>query len=210
MCELIDWNYLINFQESDDEWQPKVTIPFLLDTPCLKREFPLDIVVWNLNEEKLPTVKKVVEYVLANFGKLFETAWTGFYQYMCSHSMDEDIKEHTLTEFYQEQIDFEDPYYTIRLEINSDYLSDGAARYHFVVSTTCDYRKWMISDDDIRLFMRDNRCEAANTNNDDTQILEGMDFSDLYTFGEAEKAAFASVYEKMAQEGFRFAEPFQK
>ncbi len=105
MHNLIDWDHLINFQEdNEDDWQPKATIPFFLDTPYLKREFPLDIVVWNLTEDTLDITKKVVEYVLSNFNKLFETAWTGLYYFCCAYMDDEVINNHSLTEFYQDPV----------------------------------------------------------------------------------------------------------
>ena len=49
----LDWNKLIDFEENNTMDIPKLSIPFFLDTSCLKREFTLDIVVWNLTAANL-------------------------------------------------------------------------------------------------------------------------------------------------------------
>ncbi len=195
----LDWNKLIDFEENNTMDIPKLSIPFFLDTFCLKREFTLDIVVWNLTAANLEQTKKVVYYILENFNRLFETAWTAHYHFYY------DNIRCTLDEFYQ-KINFEYPdYYTIRLELNSDYLTDGIARYHFVVATDDD-----LSDDDIRLYMKDNRCWGCDTNNDGTAILESADFADLFVpeMVEAVQWSFKKLYAKMEEEQFLFAPSF--
>lgn len=77
----LDWNKLIDFEENNTMDIPKLSIPFFLDTSCLKREFTLDIVVWNLTAANLEQTKKVVYYILENFNRLFETAWTAHYHF---------------------------------------------------------------------------------------------------------------------------------
>ncbi len=193
-----DWDKLIHYDEDETMDEPKQSIPFSLDTTYLKQEFTLDFVVWNLKRENLEQTKKVVQYILDNFNGLFETAWTAFYYFYY------DNLDCTLPEFYQ-MIDFENPYYTIRVEINSDYLMDGIARYHFVAATDEN-----LSDDDIRLYMRDNKCWAADTNNDGTAILVSANFEDIYIpeMIEGERKAFERVYEKMEEEQFPFVKSF--
>ncbi|MDE6590023.1 MAG: hypothetical protein K2K53_06705, partial [Oscillospiraceae bacterium] len=137
----------IDFNENGEEYEPKLRIPFSLDTAYLKRDFSLDIVVWKLSSENLEQTKQVVHYILENFNTLFETAWTAHYYFYF------DNAHCTLDEFFR-QINFESQDdYVIRVEINSEYLMDGAARYHFVVHTDDD-----LSEDNIRLYMRDNKC----------------------------------------------------
>ena len=70
----LDWDKLIDFKEEDmkDSWdEPKLGIPFALDTTYLKREFTLEIVAWNLKRENLEQTKKVAQYILENFNGLF-------------------------------------------------------------------------------------------------------------------------------------------
>lgn len=191
MKDKLDLNKLIDYKGSSEEWEPKLRLPFSLDTEYIKRDFPLDIVVWRLTSENLEQTQRVVRYILENFSRLFETAWTAFYH------MYENNVDCTLDEFFQ-KIDFEPSlYYTIRIEINSDSLADGEARYHFVVHTDAE-----LSDDDIRLYMRDNQCCAADTNNDSGVIQESADFGDLYNqeAAEAVRKVFEKAYEKMKQE----------
>ncbi len=193
-----DWNKLIDFKGNTKEKEPKLTTPFFLDTTSLKRDFTLDIVVWKLKAENLEQTKKVVHYILTNFNQLFETAWTALYYYYF-----EQI-QCTLSEFYQ-MICFDSSYYSIRVELNSDYLTDGIARYHFVVKTDD-----ALSEDDIRLYMRDNKCCACDTNNDDTAILVSANFEDIYIpeMAEAVKKNFEKQYEKIAQEQITLAPSF--
>lgn len=205
MYDELNWEKFMLFQASEEEEEPKISIPFLLDTPYLKKDFNLDLVIWNLSEHNLEITKKVVHYVLNNFNKLFETAWTTLYHYLCAVESYPDVAEHTLAEFYEKQIDFESPYYSIQLEINSEHLADGAARYCFVVATVCSYKKWMISDDDMRLYMVDNKCCNADTNNDNMQILNECE--DLYANACMEEI-LAKIYEKMSGENFQYAERF--
>lgn len=191
MDHKLDLNKLIDYKGSGEEWEPKLRLPFSLDTEYIKRDFLLDIVVWKLTSENLEQTQRVVRYILENFSRLFETAWTAFYH------MYENNVDCTLAEFFQ-QIDFEPSlYYTIRIEINSDSLADGEARYHFVVHTDAD-----LSDDDIRLYMRDNQCCATDTNNDSGVIQESADFGNIYNpeVAEAVRKAFEKAYEKMKQE----------
>ncbi|MBO5031919.1 MAG: hypothetical protein J6D08_08560 [Lachnospiraceae bacterium] len=162
----LDIRQFIMLQESDN---PLVKIRFFLDTAYLKRDFILDLVIWNLSEDNLEQTKKIVYYVLNNFGKLFETGWTALYYYLCG--VDSNVKEHTMQEFFVEQVDFENPYYTIQLEMNCDHLEDGQARYCFVVATACDYRKWMIADDNMRVYMTGNKACGFNDDNDDCQMM---------------------------------------
>ncbi len=63
MDYILDWNKLIDFEENNTMDIPKLSIPFFLDTSCLKREFTLDIVVWNLTAANLEQTKKVVYYI---------------------------------------------------------------------------------------------------------------------------------------------------
>lgn len=201
MKHQLDYEKFIHSQESGE--CPKITIPLSLNTPHLQRKFNLDILVWNLATENSPITMEVVDYVLEHFDKLFETAWTSLYHYLCP--IDPNVASHTLQEFYEQQIDFESPYYSIQLEINSEHLSDGIPRYCFVVSTVCSYKKWMISDDNMRVYMLDNEPCGANTNNDSGQILEEpCDF--LY----GHKEMFSKAAEKMKQDDFQYAKPFCK
>lgn len=190
----LDWNKFIDFEENE----PKLSVPFSLDTTYLKRDFTLDIVVWNLKTENLEQTKKVVHYILTNFNRLFETAWTAHYYWYF-----EQI-QCTLSEFFQ-MICFDSPYYSIRVELNSDYLTDGIARYHFVVNT--DYT---LSEDNVRLYMRDNKCCACDTNNDDTAILVSANFEDIINpkVAEAVRKSFEKQYEKMEQEQILLAPSF--
>lgn len=207
--EELDWNQFIKLQRRFEETGegPLMKIPFSLNTPYLQKDFHLDLIIWNLSKDKMELVQKVVFYVLQNFNKLFETGWTVLYYE--SINFDPEIAEHTLSEFYKEQIDFESSYYSIQLEINSDHLTDGIARYCFVVSTVCNYRKWMISDDDMRVYMVDNKCCKFDTNNDDMQMTE-MNINFLYGNAEQVKKIFSTEYKKMEQEGFQYAESFQE
>ena len=189
----LDWDKLI---DSDDT--PKLSIPFSLDTTHLKQEFTLDIVVWHLTTERLEQTQKVVNYILENFNRLFETGWTALYYFYI------DNAHCSLTEFYQ-KIDFEYPYYTIRVELNCDYLMDGIARYHFIAATDDN-----LSDDNIRLYMRDNKCWGCDTNNDGVAILGSANYEDLYIPDAAEgmRKAFEKVNAKLEAEQFLFAKPF--
>ena len=195
----LDWDKLIDFQAKDKEDEPKLSVPFSLDTTYLKQEFTLDFMVWKLTAENLEQTKKVVHYILENFNRLFETAWTALYYFYFDNVHCE------LDEFYQ-KIDFGDPdYYTIRVELNSDYLTDGIARYHFVAATVDD-----LSEDNIRLYMRDNKCWGCDTNNNGLAILESANFEDLFIpeMVQGERKAFEKIYEQMEQEKFQFAESF--
>jgi hypothetical protein len=194
-CEL-NWKKLIDFVENDKGDKPSLRIPFSLDATHLKREFNLDIVVWNLTPTNLEQTKKVVYYILENFDRLFETAWTASYHYY-SYNLN-----CTLAEFYQ-KIDFEhSDYYTIRLELNSNYLTDNVARYHFVVATDDD-----LSEDDIRLYMRDNKCWGCDTNNESMAILISANYEDMSMpeVVAAVKVDFEKIYTKMEKEQFPFA-----
>ena len=197
----LDIRQFIPLQEDEDG--PLVKVRFSLDTPYLKRDFILDLIIWNLNEENLGRTERVVRYVLNNFNKLFETGWIALYRFLCQLPHD-DTKEHTVEEFFREQIDFDSPYYQIQLEINCDHLADGQARYCFVVSTTCDYRKWMIAEDNMRVYMIGNRACGFNDNNDSGQMRCSLeDCAMFYEMGR-------TVYEAMVQDGFQFAEPFEE
>lgn len=197
-CEL-NWKKLIDFVANDKGDEPSLKIPFSLDATHLKREFNLDIVVWNLTPTNLEQTKKVVYYILENFDRLFETAWTASYHYY-SYNLN-----CTLAEFYQ-KIDFEhSDYYTIRLELNSNYLTDNVARYHFVVATDDD-----LSEDDIRLYMRDNKCWGCDTNNESMAILISANYEDMSMpeVVAAVKVDFEEIYTKMEKEQFPFAKSF--
>ena len=190
---------LIDFQEHDEEYEPKLRFPFSLDTAYLKQDFTLDIVVWNLKVENLEQTKKVIHYILTNFNKLFETAWIAFYYWYS------DNTDCTLAEFFR-QVDFESSDYSaIRVELNSDYLTDGTARYHFVVHTDDS-----LSEDDIRLYMRDNKCCASDTNNEGMAILSSANFADFYgsEAAEAVMKGFEKQYEKMESEQVLLAPSF--
>ncbi|MDE7432234.1 MAG: hypothetical protein K2N34_10030 [Lachnospiraceae bacterium] len=204
MCKEVDWETFMLYEEMELNY-PKISIPFSIKEPYLLKEFNLDLIIWNLSSENLKITKAVVSYVFHNFNKLFETAWTALYYYLCDVEPYPDVANHTLREFYEEQIDFESSYYSIQLEINSEHLSDGMARYCFVVKTVCDYRKWMISNDDMRVYMVGNKGCGFDTNNDDLQILGDYEF--LYENSDSQEI-FEKVYEKMSCENFVFAEPF--
>lgn len=204
ILEELDWNQLIKLQESSGDG-PLIKIPFSLDTPYLKKDFNLDLIIWNLSSKNMEITKRTVNYVLKNFNKLFETGWTMLYYHLCATEVYPDVAEHTLEEFYKEQIDFEYPYYSIQLEINSTHLEDGMARYCFVVPTTCDCSRWMISDDNMRAYMVNNKCCQFNTNNDDMQMLEDNNLE--YLYGKDEW--YADIYKKMESKGFQYAEPFR-
>lgn len=73
----LDWETFMRLQKEGE--CPKVTIPISLNTPYLQKDIQLDLLVWNLSKENQEITKKVVDYVLGNFSKLFETAWTVLY-----------------------------------------------------------------------------------------------------------------------------------
>lgn len=199
----LDIKQFIPLQEDEDG--PLIKVQFSLDTPYLKRDFNLDLVIWNLNKDNLEQTEQVVRYVLKNFNKLFETSWTALYYQL--RRFDDRVAEHTLQEFFVEQIDFESPYYEIQIEINCDHLKDGQARYCFVVSTTCDYRKWMIAEDNMRVYMIGNRACGFNDNNDDGQMQESLEDCEMfYGMGKLLEEHYAA----MEAEGFRFAAPFKE
>ncbi len=200
----IDWNEFIELQESEVEEGPLIKIPFSLNTPYIQKDFNLDLIIWNLSDDTMELTKKVISYVLRNFDKLFETGWTILYYYLCEAEPYPEVSERTLSEFYKEQIDFTSPYYSIQLEINTKHLVDDIARYCFVVSTTCEYDKWMISDDNMRVYMVDNKCRCFDTNNDAAQMM-GEDF-DEYLY---EDWNFSDIYTKMEEEGFQYAISFK-
>lgn len=206
----IDWNQFMELQRNKAEAGPLIKIPFSINTPYLQKDFNLDLIIWNLSDDRMEITQKVVRYVLQNFNKLFETGWTALYYYLMN--VDPGVAEHTLAEFYREQVDFESPYYSIQLEINSAHLADGTARYCFVVSTVCEYDKWMISDDDMRVYMVDNKCCKFDTNNDDMQMT---DDNISYLYGDDQiqlqmKNSLSTEYEKMEREGFQYAVSFQE
>ena len=99
----LDIKQFIPLQEDEDG--PLIKVQFSLDTPYLKRDFNLDLVIWNLNKDNLEQTEQVVRYVLKNFNKLFETSWTALYYQL--RRFDDRVAEHTLQEFFVEQIDFE-------------------------------------------------------------------------------------------------------
>lgn len=136
--------------------------------------------------------------------KLFETGWTLLYHHLCL--IEPSVAEHTLEEFFVEQINFESPYYSIQLEINCNHLEDGEARYCFVVATICKYDKWIISDDNMRMYMVNNKCLFFETNNDDMQIDE---YPQEYLYSENEEFD-ENAYKKMAEANFQYAEPFSQ
>lgn len=193
------------FMMLQKDGSPLVKIPFFLDTAYLKRDFILDLVIWNLSENNLEQTEKVVYYVLNHFGKLFETGWTALYYYLCE--VDPEVADHTIQEFFVEQVDFENSCYTIQLEMNCDHLEDGQARYCFVVATTCDYRKWMIAADDMRVYMTGNKACGFNDNNDDSQMRGNLKACGMF-YGMGPE--LAGGYQKMEQSGFQFAEPFEE
>ncbi len=206
----LNWNEFINLQKNEEEEGPLIKIPFSINTPYLQKQFDLDLIIHNLSNDTIELGKKIVSYVLQNFNKLFETGWTLLYYYLCDVEAYPDIANHTLSEFYKE-IDFDSPYYSIQLEINIEHLKDGIARYCFVVSTACD--EFMISDDDMRVYMVDNKCKNFDTNNDDTQMLgEWEEMGSLYGDDNDEEwmEYLSEKYRKMEQEGFEYAESFQK
>lgn len=195
----------IPLQEEDGG--PLVKVRFSLDTPYLKRDFDLDVIIWNLTEENMDRTERVVRYVLNHFGKLFETGWVALYRHLCKVDVYGRTAEHTVQEFFVEQIGFDSPYYQIQLEINCGHLEDGQARYCFVVSTTCDYRKWMIADDDMRVYMIGNKACGFNDNNDDGQMQGSLEDCEMfYGMGKLLEEHYAA----MEAEGFRFAAPFKE
>lgn len=203
----LDWNQFIKLQNDEDEEGPLIKIPFSINTPYLQKNFNLDLIIWNLSNDNMEMVKKVVHYVLKNFDKLFETGWTLLYYYTCEMEVYPDVANHTLSEFYNEQIDFESPYYEIQLEINGKHLTNGIARYCFVVSTGVS-TEWILSDDDMRMYMVDNKCKAFDTNNDDMQML--YDNISLLYGDEQWDELFSNGYKRMESEGFQYAEHFQE
>ena len=208
MYEKINWETFMQFEDDGEEESPKISIPFSLDTPYLKKDFKLDLIIWNLTAENLKITKKAVDYVLRNFNILFETAWTSLYHQLCIADPYSDVAEHTLSEFYVEQIELGSSYYDIQLEINAEHLLEDAARYCFVVATTCDYRKWMISDDGMRVYMVGNKYCRIDTNNDNLQMLE-YTAEDLFGEQSAEvEDIHKMVAEKMDSEKFQYAPTF--
>lgn len=210
----LDWNQFIELQQAEAEEGPLIKIPFSINTSYLRKKFNLDLIIWNLSADNMEITKKVVCYVLQNFNKLFETGWTMLYYYLQDIDPDNQLKvaEHSLAEFYKEQIFFKSPYCGIQLEINCKHLADGVARYCFIVSTVCDFSKWMISDDDMRLYMVDNKCYWNDTNNVDTQLLTIEDDKIDHAYGnDGQRKKYSSaIYQKMQQEGFQFAPSFQE
>lgn len=202
--EALDLREFISLQDSGEG--PLVKVRFSLNTPHLKQDFDLDLIIWNLSEENLERTERVVRYVLQNFNKLFETGWTVLYRYLC-HDAYSETKDHTVQEFFREQINFDSSYYTIQLELNCGHLEDGQARYCFVVSTTCDCHKWMIADDNMRVYMNGNRACGFNDNNDDGQMREPLENCAMF-YGMGRM--LAEDYKKMEAEGFQFAEPFEE
>ncbi len=203
--EELDWTELVEMQKEDSSGVGiLVKLPGSLNTPYLKKDFDLDLIIWNISDDKVENVKKVVHYVYANFDKLFETGWTLLYHHLCP--LDSNVAEHSLEDFFVDQIDFESPYYSVQLEINCDHLEDGEARYCFVVATACGYKKWMISDDDMRMYMVNNKCRSFETNNDDMQIDE---YSQEYLYSE-NKEFGKTAYEKMEEADFQYAIPFEQ
>ena len=200
--EELDIRQFISLQEEEG---PLVKIPFFLDTNYLKQDFILDLVIWNLSEDNLEQTERVVHYVLGHFGKLFETGWTALYYHLCK--VDSEVAEHTIQKFFVEQVEFENPYYTIQLEINCDHLKDGQARYCFVVATTCDCYKWMIADDNMRVYMIGNKACGFNDNNDDGQMMGPLEECGMFYGMEP---MLAEGYKKMEQDGFQFVEPFEE
>lgn len=209
----LDWNTFIKLQAGEIdcpeevEGIPLVKIPFTINTPYLQKDFILDLIVWNLSAETMEITQKTTSYVLQNFDKLFETGWTLLYHYLCD--IEPDTAQHTLAEFYREQIDFSSPYYSIQLEINSECLMDGIARYCFIVTTACGFGKWMISDDDMRAYMIDNKCRRFDTNNDDTQMIE-CEVSVFDAEAEDWNDVLEEPYKKMERENFQYVESFQE
>lgn len=191
----------ITLQKND---LPLIKLAFSIDTAYLKRDLNLDLILRNLSEDNLSQTEKTVSYILKNFSKLFETAWTTLYHHLCK--IDPKTATHTLEEFFTEQIDFDNPYYTIQIELNSRHLQDGAARYCFVAATVNDYGKWSISDDNMRVYMIGNIPCGINTNNDDGQMCESLE--DCAMFYGMDKV-FDPYLEQMEQNGFEPAEPFE-
>ena len=142
---------------------------------------------------------------MKNFNRLFETGWTALYRYLCR--VDSEVAKHTVQEFFEEQIDFESTYYAIQLEINCEHLEDGQARYCFVVSTISDCYRWMIADDDMRVYMLGNKASGFNDNNDDGQMQDSLEACGMFY---KMWRMLAEDYAKMEAEGFQFAEPFEE
>lgn len=204
MYAKLDWKNFMELQAK--KTCPKISFPFLLDTPYLHKNFNLDLIIWNLSDNNLEITKKVVNYVLQNFNKLFETAWTALYYFLCSCAargiaVSDEIVKHTLSEFYEKQIDFQNPNYSIELELNSAHLSDGIARYCFVVATT------IVNENDTRLYMTDNKCWGTNDNNDTMQMVDNSYEKEYYDWLQND---MTNVYEKMDSEHFQYAESFKK
>jgi len=207
--EELDWEQFIKLQAEDAEEGPLMKILFELDTPFIKKKFDLDLIIWNLSNENLNIAKHSVRYVLKNFNELFQTGWTFLYYYLCALEPYPNVAEHTLEEFYVEQIEFDSEYYSIQLEINCEHLTDEKPNYCFIVSTICEYDKWMISGDNIRIYMSDNKFCGFDTNNDDLQIVE-YEPEDLYKEEDSRDDKLKQVYQKIESEGFQYAQSFQE
>lgn len=202
MYNELNWEKLL---QQNDGACVKTSIPFSMNTTYLQKDFRLDIIIRNLSEDNLAFTKKLVSYVLTNFDKLFETGWTAFY-YDRASIPELEVAGHTLQEFYEEQIDFahEEDYYSIQLEINCEHFSDGIPRYCFVVQTA--YCDWMIAEDNMRLYMIDNKCWGFNDNNDDTQMCSPL--KDIPYYGWASKKELTNLYNKEMHH--LIAPPFSK
>ena len=200
-AEELDFREFIALQNNKDA--PLIKLRFLLDTTWIKRDFDLDLIVWNLSEDNLERTKRILDYVLKNFGRLFETGWTALYHDLCD--VDPGVAEHTLEEFFTEQVNFDSEYYTIQLELNCDHQNDGEARYCFVVATASGCDRWMIADDNMRVYMNGNKPCGLNDNNDDTQMAMSMENSGIF-YGMGKM--LAPYLEQMERDGFLFAEPF--
>ncbi len=198
----LDWEFIMR-QEAEGEY-PEVVLPFVLNTPYLQKDIQLGIRIWELDAQNLDFTKKVVDYILRCFDKLFETAWTTMYYDLCGNDNYPDMAEHTLEEFYTKQIDFEGwcGDCDILLELNCGLMKEGRARYSFAIPT--NYRDWLISDDDLRIYMDGNRAVAANTNNDNMQMAEASLAEVWYQY----PGIFAQARQEMEKVGFQYAESF--
>ena len=198
--EKLDVGQFITLQESGNV--PFTKLRCAMDVPYLKRGFDLDLLVWNLSPKELPLTERLIHYVLDNFSRLFDTAWTSLYYYL--YEIDCKVAEHSLKDFFEEQINFDGANgSSIRLEINCDHLLDGEPRYCFVVATL--YNDWIISEDSVRIYMIGNEACGINDNSDDSQMQAPLEESGLF-YGMG--LMLADGREKMARAHFQYAPPF--
>lgn len=200
--EELDWNW---YMEEENEYEPLQKVDFHFETPYFSMDTKLNIILWNLSEENINQTKKVISYILNNFSKLFETAWLTARNYLLLVEPGGVVSERSEEDFYREQIAIKSPCNELQIDINCKHIEKGQAYYCFVVPTICDYKKWMISDDDLRLFMISNQCVKVDTNNVD----DVLSYSGEPVEYQVENQIFEKANLMLKESGFDYAEEFK-